>query len=574
MVNQEQKSLISDGSPSCPRPGPTDEAEDDDDATASWATMPKKLQLGLTVCGWFCENAAIGSRQTFILFQLKSFKLPDGSVPSAATVAFHASILSASIAIPQFFMSTLWGILADNPRVGRKRVLLIGLAMTGVAWLGLAFANSFLAVVACYVLVGLTNNNMAVMRTIIRDISGKKFESRAILLMPTAFNLGSFIGPLLGGILSDPVGTYPNAFAPGSSLRQWLERWPYAVPNILNGMSMIVCAVLTAFLLEETHQGEGHRSLSIVPGWAKTLGRRLSRSGYEKVAVEDAEHIEMNDRGRNASAKTNTTGSPVSIWTRRLIITLFSNGLIIMHVGIFPSLLAIFLSTPRYDPEGGSASSTTGDTSESTATNGALSVPLNYHPHAPFTFTGGLSFKPSNIATALAIRGLVGLVLQLLFFPYLKRVFGLFNLYLCSLLVFPVTYFVIPFWATVPSNTLPPLPASGVVLWIFIAATLAIQTTARSFVTPSSRMLLNAASPDRSSLGTVNGISQSVAAVAKTAGPLLTGWLYGVGLRHGVVGIAWWAMSAIAVTNAVAGACLAIEKNAGKKRKPHIQATP
>ena len=88
---------------------------------------------------------------------------------------------------------------------------------------------------------------------------------------------------------------------------------------------------------------------------------------------------------------------------------------------------------------------------------------------------------------------------------------------------------------------------------------------------PTSRMILNAASPDKTSLGTVNGIAQSVAAAATIVGPLITGWTYGVGLRQGIVGIAWWTMSGFAILNAVAGAALMYESRHGEKCKPSIQ---
>ncbi|EFR03966.1 hypothetical protein MGYG_06968 [Nannizzia gypsea CBS 118893] len=580
MRNEEEKAPIYEKLASTSsRLDTTSKAEDDDEATASWASMPKKWQLAIIVFSWFWENVAMSSRDTYILFQLKTFKLPDGSVPGAASLAFQVSLLSVAIAIPELFLSTVWGILADSPRVGRKLVLLASLFTTGVSWLALAFSTSLPVVVACHILIGLANNKIAVMRTIIRDISGEKFESRAILLMPTAFNLGSTLGPLLGGILSDPVRMYPNAFVAGSSITRLLERWPYALPNMINGIAMILCGILTVFQLEETYKGKGQQSLSVVPGWAKKLGRQWSWTGYEKVATEENDRIEKTGQGEGDAPSKVDIERPAaaSIWTRRLIMTLLSNGLMILHVGIFPALLAIFLSTPRYDPAGGSAAINpppNDANQQSNAANSGLSVPPNYHPHAPFTFTGGLSFKPNNIAFALAIRGIIGLFLQLLFFPYLKRIFGLFRLYMCSLLVFPVTYFAVPYWATVPSTTSPHLPASGTLLWVFIAVTLSLQTTARSFVTPASRMILNAASPDKSSLGTVNGIAQSVAAAATIVGPLVTGWTYGMGLGLGVVGVAWWTMSGFAIMNAIAGAALMLENRYGGKRKACIQAEP
>lgn len=53
-------------------------------------------------------------------------------------------------------------------------------------------------------------------------------------------------------------------------------------------------------------------------------------------------------------------------------------------------------------------------------------------------------------------------------------------------------------------------------------------------------------------LGTIHGIAQSVSSATRTVGPVLFGWLYGVGLERGVVGTAWWAMACLAIVGAFA----------------------
>ena len=63
------------------------------------------------------------------------------------------------------------------------------------------------------------NGNIGVMRTMISEIiREKKYQSRAFLLLPMTFNIGVIIGPLLGGLLADPVGTYPGIFGPHGTL--------------------------------------------------------------------------------------------------------------------------------------------------------------------------------------------------------------------------------------------------------------------------------------------------------------------------------------------------------------------
>jgi hypothetical protein len=66
------------------------------------------------------------------------------------------------------------------------------------------------------------------------------------------FNIGVIVGPILGGILADPIKSYPGVFGPGSRLGGkdgvgWMREWPYALPNLLSGV-FIFCAATAVFL--------------------------------------------------------------------------------------------------------------------------------------------------------------------------------------------------------------------------------------------------------------------------------------------------------------------------------------
>ena len=70
------------------------------------------------------------------------------------------------------------------------------------------------------------------------------------------FNVGIVIGPILGGVLADPLKSYPGVFGPDSFLGGkdgvwWMRMWPYALPNVLSAL-VIFSAALAVFLgLEE-----------------------------------------------------------------------------------------------------------------------------------------------------------------------------------------------------------------------------------------------------------------------------------------------------------------------------------
>ena len=57
------------------------------------------------------------------------------------------------------------------------------------------------------------------------------------------FNIGIIIGPILGGLLADPAGTYPSIFGH----IEFLKRFPYAPPNILSAF-LLLSAALGVFL--------------------------------------------------------------------------------------------------------------------------------------------------------------------------------------------------------------------------------------------------------------------------------------------------------------------------------------
>ncbi|KAM0145501.1 hypothetical protein ACHAQE_011239 [Botrytis cinerea] len=522
--------------------------QDEQLAAASWATMPQKMQLALLSLARLVEALAGGSRQSFIIFQLRSFMQADGLTPSTATIALQLSLLRSVSAVPGFFLPTVWGVLADDPRVGHKKVIILCLLISSISSIGMAFTRSFAGAMTWQLLGGLSAGKKAVLRSKIRGISGAKFESRGVLLLPAAFNVGSILGPLLGGFLSEVSMD---------------GRWPFMLPYAMNAlMKLCAAAVITLWLHgslpAENGKNKKDTRISLVPKWVKQLYRKyLQRQPqYEWLPGEE---YEMDDReGQRLVSKSRDRQQTVSIWTLHLLLTLATRALVTIHIFSYPSLLSIFVSTPRYKQEDENSSAVAslerahlgGGNSSS-----FIQVPKGYHTHLPFVFTGGLSFNTRDLAIVLAIRGVVSCLLQLMLFPRLCKIVGRLPLYRYSLLVFPVTYFFTPYLATIKSSTPAPLPAAGITLWALLLSILAIQSTARSLTLPAGAMLLNAACPDPSVLSTVNGIGASVAEGARGLGHLvMTGWLYGAGLNSGVVGTAWWGMSAIATIAAIAAA--------------------
>jgi len=73
------------------------------------------------------------------------------------------------------------------------------------------------------------------------------------------FNIGVIIGPILGGILSDPAGSYPDIFGDF----KFFQDFPYATPNILSAF-FLFCAVVSVWL-----------NLEEVSCWTDSCGARV-----------------------------------------------------------------------------------------------------------------------------------------------------------------------------------------------------------------------------------------------------------------------------------------------------------
>ena len=70
------------------------------------------------------------------------------------------------------------------------------------------------------------------------------------------FNIGVIIGPVLGGLLADPVGSYPHIFGDDSVLGGrngvwWMKHWPYALPNLLSALFLFGSAASVVLGLDE-----------------------------------------------------------------------------------------------------------------------------------------------------------------------------------------------------------------------------------------------------------------------------------------------------------------------------------
>ncbi|KAI1425634.1 major facilitator superfamily domain-containing protein [Xylaria sp. FL1777] len=511
----------------------------------AWKDLPKKDQLLVITLARLSEPLTQTSLQAYMFYQLQWF---DPTLPDAV-ISGQAGILHASFTAAQFFTAMLWGRIADSKLAGRKSVIMVGLLGTLVSCLGFGFSTSFYQALFFRSLGGITNGNIGVMRTMISEtIREKKYQSRAFLILPMTFNIGVIVGPILGGVLSDPANSYPSVF--GNV--EFFRKFPYATPNIVSAIFLGTALLLCWLMLEETHDSlRDKQDIGILLGRRlKTLIRRNNNSiayiplhsrdtSLSTVTTADYDlspgtpRISAELASKQPTSRRRYTGRlPFRrIFTRNVSFTLVSHFFLAFHVGTFNSLWFVFLSTPVYNP--------------------AAPDPSGFKPHLPFRFTGGLGLPPRSVGLAMAILGVIGILMQLLLYPWLSARLGTLRSWRTFLFFFPITYLILPFLSVVPSSTPPPSQKTGLAIWAAIGGVLFVQVSARTFALPAQTILVNNCTPHPSVLGTVHGLGQSASSLARTIGPVAGGWLYGLGLSHGLVGGVFWGMAGVAVAGVV-----------------------
>ncbi|PGH09221.1 hypothetical protein AJ79_05750 [Helicocarpus griseus UAMH5409] len=518
----------------------------------TWMSLPRKCQLGiLGLCRVF-DFLQITSLQAYMFYQLKSF---DSSLSDSA-ISTQAGFLQGAFTAAQFATAIPWGRAADAKWGGRKFVLLVGLLGTGLSCIGVAFSTSFAQAMFWRSFGGAINGMVGIIRTMIAEnIKEKKYQSRAFLILPIGFNIASLFGPVMGGFLADPVTSYPRLFGVnstfgGSTGVQWLIKFPYALPMLLNALFMGSCAVLVWLFLEETLDACKNGPTL----WAYLLGMisrgqdlLSSRSShrYSRPAFQDSDGTENLLRNSEdyppayeLQERANKVRQPMRkrvlpfrrIWTSNVLCTLLAQAFFDFQMGAFNNLWLLFLSTPRYD----------------------AADPSSPPQKLPFVFTGGLGMPPQSVGFATSIVGVIGMILQFSIYPSINSRLGTVRSYQYFLSVFPLAYALAPFISLSPSTSPPPSQATGISVWISIVVVLFLQVLSRTFTLPTSIILLNNCSPHPSVLGTVHGIGQSVSSAFRTIGPVFAGSWYGLGIEIGMVGLAWWLVAFVSCLGCIA----------------------
>lgn len=467
----------------------------------------------------------------FVPFMVRDFGIVEQDV------GFYSGWIAASFMWGQFFSSFLWGWASD--KIGIRPVLLFGLFVTIVGSTCFGFTDTLGKAMTIRLCTGLLNSNIGVAKTYIGLVSDATNEARAFGFMSMSWGAGSILGPAIGGLLAQPVKNFPGIFAVDSI---W-DRNPYLLPSLAAAVLPLCGFIVGIFYLSEPSRDTGRRKRGRGGGGSKKQreakemkhirleeeeegeagagkeqalhsmeegrGSALCNGAEDKHKCgEEARRAEQDGRaeagaGESTLERTASDESSVSqpyrlrrelsaleyARTSKVVLIVCAYGLLRFTAIAQDDATPLFMSTPIY--------------------------------------TGGMGMDTKTIGLALLGRG-VTLVLMVMFvFPHLKKIYGSLSLAKLAAVIIPVGVAFFPFLKEVQSVT------PSWVLYVLMQVYFVLLVFGFSIGFTAVTILVNNSAPPRV-IGTVNGFSQSAAALTSAVAPAVAGTLFSWSLTNGL----------------------------------------
>jgi MFS family permease len=152
-----------------------------------------------------------------VFLDLVGFGIVVPHLPLAASRYTSSGLLIGAVvatdSLLSFLLAPSWGRLSD--RIGRRPVMLIGLAGSAIAYTVFGLSGSLAVLFFSRILSGSVGATVNVAQAALADITPPDQRSRAMGLIGAAFGLAFIVGPALGGISSRLGEQAPGLLAAG-----------------------------------------------------------------------------------------------------------------------------------------------------------------------------------------------------------------------------------------------------------------------------------------------------------------------------------------------------------------------
>ncbi|KAF4608969.1 hypothetical protein EYR40_001322 [Pleurotus pulmonarius] len=160
-------------------------------------------------------------------------------------VGFYSGLVESAFALAQLLAIYPWAWVSDV--IGRRPVILLCVSGLAVTTFLFGLSTSFSAVMISRILAGLFTGNVAVIPSVLCEITDTSNQAVAFPIFGLFWPIGSIVGPLIGGSLSNPAKRFPSWF--GSAL--WTS-YPYFLPCLIACIVTVIVLAISYVFLEES----------------------------------------------------------------------------------------------------------------------------------------------------------------------------------------------------------------------------------------------------------------------------------------------------------------------------------
>ncbi|KAJ2459970.1 hypothetical protein GGF42_001135 [Coemansia sp. RSA 2424] len=213
---------------------------------------------------------------------------------SPKDIAFYASLLFSSFSTAQTLTIMYWSRLSD--RIGRRPVLMMGLCGNLVSFLIFSVSTSFYMALGARSLNGLLAGNVAVIKSVLAEISDDTNRARMMALLPLVWNVGSVAGSAVGGIFADPAKVYPGIFG---NFRPFIV-FPYLLPCLIGASVTALGLLIGFFVVKETLVKKKERTLPAIEEPTETtplnpVALQPQQRGFKELMTPTVTSVMLNN---------------------------------------------------------------------------------------------------------------------------------------------------------------------------------------------------------------------------------------------------------------------------------------
>ncbi|CAI0654879.1 unnamed protein product [Colletotrichum noveboracense] len=477
-------------------------------------------QLALLAFLSLSEQTALNSIGPYLPQMVESFS----DIPDSQT-GLYVGILASAFALAQLSTNLLWGYLSDV--IGRKPVMIMGTFMLTCCFVAFGFCRTYWQIVLVHVFMGLLNGNAAVVPTVLGEVTDRSNQSRAFTWLPVIYSLGGITGPALGGLLVGTLG----------------KKYPYLAPNLLSAALLLTSVIIVGIWFEETLESLEPDHAAWIPAWARNAwswvkgSRQPKRNSWaarwprrgSQVAVSTSDDEEDEDEdgatedqgllphadeeGSEAGDDPKTPGDLATwrhILNRNTVLVLLTYLVFQLSNISYNSLYPIFADA---DPP------------------------------------TGRGLPPSKIGVSLSLAGVATIVFQAFLFQPVKARLGNLGSYRVALLGLAISMALMPWIGYLDDEPYFGVGTGSTWLYIELGAILIIKNICAVGGLSSVMLLITNCAPNHATLGTLNGIAQTLSAAGRSFGPFVSGALFTLSTRVHPKGeaLAWGIFGGIAL---------------------------